>query len=293
VKLAIANAIWYKQEYQVKVPFKDTAREYYNAEIAGLDIHNPNSVNIINNWIAQKTNNLIKDMLDGIPSNAVMYLVNAIYYKADWKYQFDASKTKKEKFYISPVNDVQVDMMTTDKATAYKTYQGNDYLYFEIPYSTGQYSMGILYNQQGDFDQISQYLNLGNLEMWRQNAQERNFILKMPKFKMKYKMANMKDDLMEMGLVKPFSFHPDNFTKLFSNPTDDLKISRVIHDAMIEVDEKGTEAAAATIVEVVERVSLPSFPSVIVLDKPFIFFIQEKHSGAILFMGKLGDPSKL
>jgi serpin B len=154
--------------------------------------------------------------------------------------------------------------------------------------------MGILYNPQGDLDQVSQYLNLSNLEMWRKNASEQNFILKMPKFKMKYKMANMKDDLIQMGLVRPFYFHPDNFTKLFSNPTDDLKISRVIHDAMIEVDEKGSEAAAATIVEVIEKTSAgPSLPSVVTLDKPFIFFIQEKHSGAILFMGKLGDPSKL
>ncbi|WP_194973255.1 serpin family protein [Aquiflexum lacus] len=294
VKLAIANAIWYKQEYQVQVPFKDTAREYYNAEIAGLDMLNPNSVNIINNWIAQKTNNLIKDMLDEIPSNAVMYLVNAIYFKADWKYQFVASKTKKENFYPSPGNAVQVDMMDLDKPSAFRSYSGSGYHYFEIPYSTGQYAMGILYNQEGNLDQVSQYLNLGNLDMWRKDAQERNFILKMPKFKMKYKMANMKDDLIAMGLVRPFSFHPDNFTKLFSNPTDDLKISRVIHDAMIEVDEKGSEAAAATIVEVVvERTSAPPIPSVIVLDKPFIFFIQEKHSGAILFMGKLGDPSKL
>lgn len=293
VKLAIANAIWYKQEYQVQVPFKNTAREYFNAEIAGLDMLNPNSVNIINNWIAQKTNNLIKDMLDGIPSNAVMYLVNAIYYKADWKYQFVASKTKKENFYPNPGNPVLVDMMDLDKASAFRSYFGDGYHYFEIPYSTGQYSMGILYTQQGDLDQVSQYLNLGNIEMWRKNSSEQNFILKMPKFKMKYKMANMKDDLMAMGLVKPFSFDPDNFTKLFSNPTDDLKISRVIHDAIIEVDEKGTEAAAATIVEVVERVSMPSGPRIVVLDKPFIFFIQEKHSGAILFMGKLGDPSKL
>lgn len=293
VKLAIANAIWYKQEYQVQVPFKNTAREYFNAEIAGLDMLNPNSVNIINNWIAQKTNNLIKDMLDGIPSNAVMYLVNAIYYKADWKYQFVASKTKKENFYPNPGNPVLVDMMDLDKASAFRSYFGDGYHYFEIPYSTGQYSMGILYNHQGDLDEVSQYLNLGNIEMWRKNSSEQNFILKMPKFKMKHKMANMNDDLMAMGLVKPFSFDPDNFTKLFSNPTDDLKISRVIHDAIIEVDEKGTEAAAATIVEVVERVSMPSGPRIVVLDKPFIFFIQEKHSGAILFMGKLGDPSKL
>lgn len=293
VKLAIANAIWYKQEYQVQVPFKDTAREYYNTEIAGLDMLNPNSVNIINSWIAQKTNNLIQDMLDEIPSNAVMYLVNAIYYKADWKYQFAASKTKKENFYPSPGKAVQVDMMDLDKPSAFRSYFGNGYHYFEIPYSTGQYSMGILYNQEGNLDLASRNLNLDNLEMWRKNAQERNFILKMPKFKMKYQMTTMKNDLIAMGLVRPFSFHPENFTKLFSNPTDDLKISRVIHDAMIEVDEKGSEAAAATIVEVMELTSMPTGPSILVLDKPFIFFIQEKHSGAILFMGKLSDPSQL
>lgn len=111
---------------------------------------------------------------------------------------------------------------------------------------------------------------------------------------MGYKIENLADDLMAMGLVTPFGFHEDNFTQLFDNPTDLLKISRVIHDALIEVDEKGSEAAAATVVEVVERFSAgPSLPPVITLDKPFIFMIQEKHSGAILFMGKLGDPSKL
>jgi len=293
VRLAIANAIWYKQEYQVQPPFKQTARDYYNAEIAGLDMLNPNSVNIINNWIAQQTNNLIRDMLDEIPSNAVMYLVNAIYFKADWKYQFDASKTKKEPFYPSPGKTVQVDMMDLDQRATFRSYFGQNYRYFEIPYSTGQYSMGILYAPDGNLDQVSGFLNFQNLEMWRKDAQEANFILKMPKFKLRQKMENMAEDLMDMGLVKPFSFHPDNFTKLFSNPTDDLKISKVIHDAQIEVDEKGSEAAAATIVVVVERTSLPSFPLTIVLDKPFIFFIQEKHSGAILFMGKLGDPSLL
>jgi serine protease inhibitor len=293
VRLAIANAIWYKQEYQVQPPFKQTARDYYKAEIAGLDMLNPNSVNIINNWIAQQTNNLIRDMLDKIPSNAVMYLVNAIYFKADWKYQFDASKTKKEPFYPSPGNSVQVDMMDLYQRATFRSYFGQNYRYFEIPYSTGQYSMGILYAPDGNLDQVSGFLNFQNLEMWRKDAKESNFILKMPKFKLRQKMENMAEDLMDMGLVKPFSFHPDNFTKLFSNPTDDLKISRVIHDALIEVDEKGSEAAAATIVEMVEKVSAPSFPITIVLDKPFIFFIQEKHSGAILFMGKLGDPSKL
>jgi serpin B len=291
VKLALANAIWYKQGYQVYAPFKEIAQRYYRAEVAALDMGNPNSVNMINNWIARQTNNLIRDMLDNIPANAVMYLVNAIYFKADWTYNFPKANTKKEKFTLRGGQEIMVDMMDLKDASDMKLGFGHGATYLEIPYSSGQYSMGVLFNESGDLSQLAPLLTLNNLREWRNNAQERGIILKMPKFKISYKIENMKEDLMAMGLVRPFSFHPDNFTALFSNPTDDLKISRVIHQAFIEVDEKGTEAAAATIVEVVERLSsAPSGPLRITLDRPFVFFIQEKHSGAILFMGKLENP---
>jgi len=294
VKLSIANGIWYKQEYDVKVPFKEIAQQYYGAEIAPLDMQDPHSVHVINNWIEQRTNNLIKEMLDKIPGNAVMYLVNAIYYKADWKYQFVASKTKKQPFYPSPGRTVQVDMMDLEKAATFKSYVDSDITYLEIPYSTGQYTMGVLFNRDGEIEKAATKLTTQNLDHWKASSRESNLILKMPKFKLRQKIENMSGDLQAMGLVRPFYFHPENFTALFSNPTDELKISRVIHDAFIEVDEKGSEAAAATVVEIVERVSYPpSGPQELKLDKPFIFFIQEAHSGAILFMGKLGDPSLL
>jgi serpin B len=152
--------------------------------------------------------------------------------------------------------------------------------------------MGILINDSGDLSQLSQHFTIDNLNEWRNNSKDVNLILKMPKFKIEYRIDNLSSDLQAMGLVRPFSFHRDNFTQLFSNPTSSLKIDRVIHQALIEVDEKGTEAAAATIVEVVEVVSLPpnKTPVIFPLDRPFIFFIQEKHSGAILFMGKLENP---
>ena len=293
VNIAIANAIWYKEGYQVYPPFKEIAEKYYRAVVDPLDMLNPQSVNIINNWIENQTQGIIKDMLDNIPSNAVMYLVNAIYFKGDWKYQFPVSKTAKEPFFVTPNRPIEVDMMQLEKAASFRYYSDGELQYIEIPYSTGQYNMGILTGFDHDLDARVESFTFENLENWRQMASEANFILKMPKFKMKQKMDNMKDDLIEMGLVSPFEFRPDNFTRLFSNPTDDLKISRVIHDAFIEVDEKGTEAAAATIVEIIERTSLPSTPSVITLDKPFVFFIQENHSGALLFMGKLGNPAEL
>lgn len=293
VKIAIANAIWYKEGYHVYPPFKEAAEKHYRAVVDPLDMSNPQSVNIINNWIENQTQGIIKDMLDNIPANAVMYLVNAIYFKGDWKYQFPTNKTAKEPFFVTPTQQIEVDMMQLEKAAAFRYYSDEELQYIEIPYSTGQYNMGILTGFDHDLDTHMESLTFDNLEKWRASASEINFILKMPKFKMKQKMDNMKDDLMEMGLVSPFEYHPDNFSLLFSNPTDDLKISRVIHDAFIEVDEKGTEAAAATIVEIVERTSFPSTPSVITLDKPFVFFIQENHSGALLFMGKLGNPAGL
>src|SRR5690606_11761291 len=118
--------------------------EYYKAEAAGIDVFDPKSVDVINQWIEQQTEGLIKDMLDQIPPDAVMYLVNAIYYKADWKYQFDAEKTQKEPFHISPERLVQVDMMSFREAGSIKAFQGQGFQYLEIPYSTGQYLMGVL-----------------------------------------------------------------------------------------------------------------------------------------------------
>lgn len=296
VKISIANGIWYREEYQLKVPFREAAQKYYQSEVAPLNMENPASVNVINKWIESKTNNLIKEMLDEIPYNdkVVMYLVNAIYFKADWKYQFEASKTQKKPFYPVSGKAVQVDMMDLDKAATFKTYMDNDITYLEIPYSTGQFTMGVLFNREGEIDKVAKKLTIDNLVNWKSNSRESNLILKMPKFKLRQKMDNMKGDLEAMGLVQPFNYHPDNFTRIFENPTDALKISRVIHDAFIEVDEKGSEAAAATVVEIMERTSFPpSGPQELILDKPFIFFIQEAHSGAILFMGKLGDPSLL
>lgn len=292
VRLAIANAIWYRQDYQVKVPFKTMAEDYYNAEVAGIDVFDPRSVNIINSWIERQTQGLIKDMLDQIPTDAVMYLVNAIYYKADWKYQFDPAKTQKEPFHISPERQVQVDMMSLQEAGTIRAFQDQGFQYIEIPYSTGQYSMGVLLPEGYDLDAVEEQFTSANLNLWRNQAREQTIILKMPKFKLKQKIENLAEDLMEMGLQIPFDFDDRNFTLLFDNPTDLLKISRVIHDAVIEVDEKGSEAAAATIGEVVVT-SMPSGPKMLSLDRPFIFFIQEKHSGAVLFMGKLGDPSLL
>ncbi|UZD21093.1 serpin family protein [Algoriphagus halophytocola] len=291
VELGIANGIWYKEGYEVQIPFKNSSQQYFNAEIAALNMRDPKAVDVINHWIERQTNELIREMLDAIPADAVMYLVNAIYFKGDWAYNFPEGNTQKEKFTLRNGEEIMADMMNLGEPAAFKGYDNSDYTYLEIPYSTGQYTMGVLTNESGDLSQLYPYLTMDKLNEWRNNTRDVNLILKMPKFKIDYKINNLGDDLKAMGLVTPFDFHPDNFTQLFSNSTDLLKISRVIHQALIEVDEKGTEAAAATIIEI-GVTSLPpdNTPTVFTLDRPFIFFIQEKHSGAILFMGKMENP---
>ncbi len=293
VRLSIANAIWYKQGYTLDEGFASSLRDAYAAELAALDMANPQAADIINRWIETNTEGLIKDMLDQVPASAVMYLVNAIYFKADWKYRFDERLTKKAPFTTFDGTEVQVDMMQLAEATTLKFRRENGMDYLEIPYSTGQYSLGILTSDEGLQEKL-EGLDLESLEQFREEAEEMNFLLHMPKFSMRYKVDNLKEDLISLGLTLPFQNHPGNFTRLFANTTGPLTISRVIHEALIEVDEKGSEAAAATIVEIVETSApgLPSF-SEYKLDKPFVFFIQENHSGVVLFMGKLGDPSLL
>lgn len=293
VKLSIANAIWYRQGFDLNPEFGKTVRESFAAEVAGLDMGNPQSVNIINDWIEAKTEGLIKDMLDQVSPEAVMYLVNAIYFKADWKYRFDAANTEKAPFKVGPSKEVEVDMMRMDEPTTLRYFRTEELEYLEIPYSTGHYTMGVITSNDFGLDDKLQDFSFEDLEYWREQASEANWILQMPKFKMRYKMEDMSEDLKAMGLRKPFTPSSTNFSQLFSNPSQDMYISQVIHDALIEVDETGSEAAAATVVEVELTSIAPGEPGIFRLDKPFVFLIQDSHSGAILFMGKLGDPSLL
>ena len=290
VAINIANAIWYRQGLNVQPPFKASMENYYGANVEALDFNQPNSHQVINNWIDRETRGLIKNMLDGIPDEAIMYLVNAIYFKGDWKSPFDATKTKKQNFYPEKFPATQVDMMSTGGKIKVNYFQSGQLQYLELPYSTGQYNMGIVYHSGGNLSSLMSEITFENIQSWQQQSQENEMIVEMPKFKMEHKLENLKSHLKDLGLKQAFEPSPKNFTKLFEDPLMDMYISRVIHQAMIEVDEKGTEAAAATVVEV-GVTSMPVIPTFIRLDKPFLFFIQEKHSGIILFMGKMENPN--
>ncbi len=286
VLLKIANSVWYREDLSVKEAFKIAIENYYDAGITGLDFNNPVAKETINGWVAEKTEDLITDLIDQIPNGVVIYLINAIYFKAEWQYKFDKNLTDKGLFILEDGSQIQTDMMQTNGAKIH--YFRNTMLrLIDIPYGNGQFSMCILvptYNHS--LEDIISSLDRPSFSQWLDSSDTATSKIYMPKFKIEYKTL-LNDILSNMGMAIAFTDGAD-LSRLFDEPLD-LFISRVIHQAVIEVNEEGSEAAAATAVEIMET-SLPPEPENITINEPFIFFIREKHSSAILFAGKLMDP---
>jgi len=284
VILEIANSIWYRQGFEVLQAFISLNQTYYQAEVNSLNFNDPSAKNIINAWVALKTHDKIKDIIDFIPPEAVMYLINAIYFNGTWTYEFKTEDTYTSEFTKEDqtVNQVQFMKMKADVG-----YMKNDlFSAINLNYGNKKFSMSILLPGEGKtITDIIDDLTMENYTSWMSGLIEQEVKVHLPKFKFGYKeMFN--DPLADMGLGVAFTDNAD-FTGI--NPQGNLFISRVIHQSFIDVNEKGTEAAAATAVEVSLTSVGPEIP-VFKANKPFIFIIREKASNAILFMGKVGIP---
>jgi serine protease inhibitor len=213
-------------------------------------------------------------------------LVNAIYFKGNWEYQFDPDKTKKSPFYISSENSVQVSMMKQEEQVFYAESESIQLL--ELPYVGNALSMLLLLPKRIDgLKQLEDSLSIENIELWRNNLAKTKVIISIPRFKMDYKDL-LKKTLKNMGMVDAFIYPKANFAGM-DGKSDWLFIDDVIHQAYVEVNEQGTEAAAATTVGVLG--GMPSPPPTFRADHPFLFLIQENKTGNILFIGRLIDPT--
>lgn len=280
-KLNIANSIWYRTGFPVKSDFLNVNKSYFNAEVRALDFGAPGAVDIINSWCAKATNDLIKKPLDRISADAMLYLINAIYFKGVWVKQFDAKKTYKTDFLAENGERTQVDMMVQKDTFLYAEDEKAQYL--DMPYGNKAFSMTVLLPKDGiTTGQLLEELSAGEWARIHKSMQRQEVNVYFPKFKMENKYE-MKDPMRALGMQLAFTDEAD-----FS-PVSDIRllISRIIHSTYVEVDEVGTEAAAVTIVEF-ENTSMPMTPF-FVANKPFIFLIREKSTGVILFAGKKGE----
>jgi serine protease inhibitor len=286
VKLAIANSIWYRNTFMVEQPFIETNREYFNAEVNALDFSNPGAVNTINDWVSENTNQLIPKILDQIPDDMVMYLINAVYFKGQWKYTFDQSQTKPGSFYLSDGSTIEAPTMVQHAGLKY--LKTNDFEAVELPYNQGNYNMVVLLpSREKSVNDVIGQLSQDNWNNWWSRMTDTDIQIYLPKFKFSYDESRMIPILSAMGMSVAFDSDVADFTRINSN--GGLVISQVKHKTYIETNEEGTEAAAVTSIGI-EVTSEPSGPYNLAIDRPFVFFISEKTTGSILFIGTLMNP---
>jgi serine protease inhibitor len=288
VTLEIANSVWVEKRLTVKQPFITALQTWYKAEARSIDATDPDAVDIVNGWIADKTHDKIQNMLDNLDPNLAMLLINAIYFNGKWRYAFDKANTLDEPFYVTPASPKSVPMMhLTENLKAVKY---NNLTLAEIPYGQGNFTMlVVLPDENVSTKDVAEGLTPSLWQQWigMLDDNTHKVDLSMPRFKYKYKRL-LNDDLIGLGMGIAFSDFAD-----FSNISDQgIKITRVLHQSFIENNEEGTEAAAVTVVEF-GATSVNPTPQVVTvtLDHPFLYFIRETSTGTILFMGRVSDPT--
>jgi serine protease inhibitor len=285
VLITIANSVWTEKDFTVKQAFIDILTNYYKAESKSFDIDDSSAPDKINAWIEDNTNGLIKKMIDKLEDNDVMLLINAIYFKGKWKLQFDKSKTTDLPFYKSGSSQVDVPMMRQE--TEFGVYQGDGFVLAEFPYGQGNFVMDIILPDAiNGLDNILSSVTDAGFSSWVSQMTSKKIDVSFPRFKYGFK-KKLKDVLSDMGMGIAFTDAAD-----FSNISEqyDLLLNEVTHQSFIETNEEGTEAAAATVVEI-GVTSVPVSPMVFKMDHPFMYIIRETTTNSIIFMGRVADPS--
>ena len=293
--LSTANALWVQKDYPLLDEVTKVVSEYYGGGLNNLDFVNESekSRTTINNWIEEETRGKIKEAIQPGMLNTLTRLVltNAIYFKGSWEMAFDEGATQKEDFQVNDSETVKVDMMRL-KEEEFPYAETEELQVLEMPYKGDNLSMLVLLPKGNDIQSLEQGLDIGKLKGWRDQLKKQKVDVYVPKFQFKSEYQ-LNEQLKEMGMPLAFTPPTENGGADFSGFTGkrDLYIAFVKHLAFVDVNEEGTEAAAATIGGIENTsVNINRHP-VFRADHPFIFLIQEKKTGHILFMGKVTNPN--
>ncbi|HUU64205.1 MAG TPA: serpin family protein [Dehalococcoidia bacterium] len=287
-RLNIANSIWGQEDFEFLDEFLDVLAENYGAGLRLLDFINaPEASRItINDWVSDRTEGRIEDL---IPQGAIdiltrLVLTNAIYFNAAWLNPFSEDMTGDGAFHLLDGSEVTVPMMTQTESFGYA--EGEGYQAVELLYDGRELSMVIVLPNNGEFEDLESTLDADLVDAITNDLKYRKVTLTMPKFEYDSDFS-LVDTLAAMGMPVAFSTAAD-----FSGMTGyrDLFISDILHKAFVSVDEAGTEAAAATAV-IMSLTAAPEQPVEVTLDRPFIFLIRDIETGAVLFVGRVANPS--
>ncbi|MFO7654208.1 MAG: serpin family protein [Candidatus Krumholzibacteriia bacterium] len=293
--LTMANRLWGQQGAEFAPEFLATTREHYDAELGQVDFRGApaEARRSINDWIAEQTRGHIEDLIPAgvLDERTRLVLTNAIYFLGTWQRTFNAAATRDEPFFAAGGDEVTVPLMTQEERFRYAEAEGAQVL--ELPYRSGRgAALGmvvILPRDRDGLGRLSADLTADTLRTWLDRLEPRRVRVHLPRFDLSATMR-LTNVLREMGMSRPFS-HDADFSAMTAGDGEPLAITDVLHKGWVKVDEKGTEAAAATGV-VVGVTSVPprEEPVVFRADHPFIFLIRDGQTGTILFLGRLIDP---
>ncbi len=290
IELDLANGLWMQKGHSFLAEFKNTARQDYGANLNQADFRKKldSAREKINNWVGQMTKGKITDFipLGLLDQTARLVLVNAIYFKGTWSSPFETNHTASQPFHISIGRKVEAPLMHQVEHAGY--FENGAFQAIQLPYIGDQLSMVIMLPRQiSSMKTTENFLTPQSLAQWLGQMNTREVDIYLPKFKLEigFELANT---LAKMGMPDAFGEYA-NFSGI--DGTTQLHISTIMHKAYVEVNEAGTEAAAATgAVVKAEEVRIPA-PPVFRADHPFVFLIRDNHSGSILFLGRLVDPT--
>jgi len=290
-QLNIANSIWGQQGYAFLPAFLDQLSQNYGAGLRLVDFKNAPEPSraAINNWVSQQTKDKIKDLIPPgvIDSLTCLVLANAIYFKGDWANPFENAKTHDAPFTLLDGTQANVKMMSFLKAQRLSYLAGKGFQAVELPYIGGKVSMLLIVPDSGSFSNFEAGLDSTQVDAILASLQHQMVFLSIPKFNFESKF-NLKDTLAGMGMSTAFDPQQADFSGM--DGTHTLYIGDILHKAVVTVDEKGTEAAAASAVVMEASAAFGEQPVVLTVDRPFIFLIRDQSSGAILFAGRLLNP---
>ncbi|MFA6731870.1 MAG: serine proteinase inhibitor [Spirochaetia bacterium] len=290
-EVSIANSLWVNQRLSLSQAFEREAKHYYQAEAAGLDFSKASSAKRINDWVSKATRNAIDSIIDATREDMVLYLINAISFKDDWKSPFEATATAKRTFHAKS-GDVRAPFLNQTGFFPYASIDGASLL--TLPYQNERYTMVLLLpDEETD---ITTYLEGWNdsrfssflLDQAKQSKHTR-VRLSLPKFESTYK-DSLVDNLSRLGMRECFNPMQADFSALLSPSSKEVVIDEVLHKTFIRVDEQGTEAAAVTAVMMRATSMAPQDELVLIFDRPFFYAILDLEAHIPLFLGVLDSP---
>jgi serpin B len=285
VQLSIANSLWAKQGISFKPEFLQRNQEFYRAKVTELDFTKPDAPNVINNWVKENTRGKIEQIVQQLKPSDVLFLINAIYFKGNWTNKFDKNQTTERPFYLSNGTQKQHPMMS--QSGKYRYYENENFQAVNLPYGKGRLSLYVfLPKKNTNLDAFQQQLSLENWQQWMSQLGMRQGSIQLPRFKFDYDIQ-LNAALKALGMESAFSQGAN-----FSNMTSaQVAINEVKHKTFVEVNEEGTEAAAATSVGVAfTSAQMPQEPFQMIVDRPFFCAIRDNQTGTVLFMGSIREP---